>query len=741
MPQAEENFVAVFIDWDNLAISTAVDFAGAVPDVRAIIRASQRFGTVLLARAYAEWNVSSDRLSVYRAGIEPVYAPTFRFEPEPGSQVPRGKSLADPCLVTDCIDTLHLMPNVNVFVLVSGDKDLIPIVRLAQLRGKRVVVIGPDFVAAILREMADEYIPYRVLAESSDTAPVAEVSLHGRGPRRGVAAGRNAPLPAATPSRTAPVAPAAPVRNGSPAPRPLPTEVNGNAVAEVAPATVVATPEPVVEPVPAEELLDTGPLFDTIGVIVREREQAGKPRLRATNLKDQLLARISGFNERKYGFARFKDLLAAAEKAGILVVSRTGPVQWVTAAAPALPVAPAEPTAPAVTLPPTPPTAPVPSPVAPPPVETVVPRTSAEETAAAAPEDTVDVDVVRFILELRERSRWLTYTYVLTNLLNQLGEGNADASADAAARATLNRLVQAGVLIVDREPREIDVNGTRHRVRLCHLVDEQPLVQEAARQLAAATASETATAEVPVAEAAEPSTAAESVALSPTAEASTERTPSAIREPLPEADAAASEEPLTTVITWAPSLALATESESFVAPNTGREATAAAPVVTEEWAEIAPAEPPPSPTPMGAPPEATVEFPLAPEVGELTADEPVAAPTVKPAEPAKEANGEGSVTRADHGRSNGDQNNGGPLTLTDSYRVLQEVVREATGPSRPTTGPAAVKNRLARKLGTFDERAYGFAKFKDYLLSAEKAGAVRVEIVGTSARVSLPEGS
>jgi hypothetical protein len=78
------------------------------------------------------------------------------------------------------------------------------------------------------------------------------------------------------------------------------------------------------------------------------------------------------------------------------------------------------------------------------------------------------------------------------------------------------------------------------------------------------------------------------------------------------------------------------------------------------------------------------------------------------------------------------------MSLSDSYQILREVVREATGPTRPSTGPAAVKNRLVRRLGTFDEHAFGFSKFKDYLLSAERAGAVRVELVGTSARVSLP---
>ena len=79
-----------------------------------------------------------------------------------------------------------------------------------------------------------------------------------------------------------------------------------------------------------------------------------------------------------------------------------------------------------------------------------------------------------------------------------------------------------------------------------------------------------------------------------------------------------------------------------------------------------------------------------------------------------------------------------PLSLSDSYEILRQVVREATGPNRPSTGPAAVKNRLVRRLGAFDEHAFGFGNFKDYLLAAERAGVVKIEQVGNTARVSLP---
>ena len=143
--------VALFIDWDNLAISTSADMGGALPDVPALVGTAQRYGEVVVARAYSEWQMTSERLAVYRAGVEPVYAPTFRFESDSQPGGSKGKSLADPCMVADCVDFLHLLPEIQVYVLISGDKDMVPVVRLTQLRGKRVIVIGPDLVAAILR--------------------------------------------------------------------------------------------------------------------------------------------------------------------------------------------------------------------------------------------------------------------------------------------------------------------------------------------------------------------------------------------------------------------------------------------------------------------------------------------------------------------------------------------------------------------------------------------------------------
>jgi hypothetical protein len=57
---------------------------------------------------------------------------------------------------------------------------------------------------------------------------------------------------------------------------------------------------------------------------------------------------------------------------------------------------------------------------------------------------------------------------------------------------------------------------------------------------------------------------------------------------------------------------------------------------------------------------------------------------------------------------------------------------------RPVLGAAGVKTRLTKRFGGFDERAYGFSKFKDFLLAAERAGFIRVEVSGPATRVGLP---
>lgn len=204
--------VVLLIDYDNLQICASRDTPGRDLQLTPVVQLAQRYGTVILARAYAEWNLSTERLAVYKAGIEPAFAPVLRTESDRS-----GKSLADTVMVAEGMDMLWTL-SPEVVVLATSDKDLIPLVRVAKQRGAFVVVLGSDFTAIPLREMADEHVTYRQLVTDS-TGRYATEAGPGRQPAalpepsRRRTRERNGRDRAATPSAsTAAPAPARPDR-------------------------------------------------------------------------------------------------------------------------------------------------------------------------------------------------------------------------------------------------------------------------------------------------------------------------------------------------------------------------------------------------------------------------------------------------------------------------------------------------------------------------------------------------
>ncbi len=88
--------VALFIDWDNFAIGLRQEMPERPADVGPILRWARRFGPLTICRAYGEWRDPAERLAIYNAGVEVVYAPVL---PLGGSLMARdgggAKSLAD----------------------------------------------------------------------------------------------------------------------------------------------------------------------------------------------------------------------------------------------------------------------------------------------------------------------------------------------------------------------------------------------------------------------------------------------------------------------------------------------------------------------------------------------------------------------------------------------------------------------------------------------------------------------
>lgn len=176
--EAPNSDVALLVDWENLKFSLAQ--RGRAPTVDTLREAAERFGRVVYARAYADWEDDQHRgdpSKLYTAGLEPVYVLAKHYQ-DPASGEVRIKNSVDVKLAADCIEASHLLPNVGTFIIVSGDNDFLHIVNTLRPRGKKVVVIGVSWTtAAHLTQQADEVLYYDLDLEGvrgkkpAETAP------------------------------------------------------------------------------------------------------------------------------------------------------------------------------------------------------------------------------------------------------------------------------------------------------------------------------------------------------------------------------------------------------------------------------------------------------------------------------------------------------------------------------------------------------------------------------------------
>lgn len=176
--------VAVFIDFENVYVSVR-DKLDANPNFETIMDRCNDLGRVVIARAYADWyrypRITS---ALYANSIEPMYVPTYYYDKDMGRTGRAIKNSVDMNLCIDVMKTLFTNPNIGKFVLVTGDRDFIPLVNSIRQQGKEVIVVGIGGAASThLAQSADEFIFYEQLvgkdtafAKSKGQAPSSETA-------------------------------------------------------------------------------------------------------------------------------------------------------------------------------------------------------------------------------------------------------------------------------------------------------------------------------------------------------------------------------------------------------------------------------------------------------------------------------------------------------------------------------------------------------------------------------------
>lgn len=158
--------VALLVDFENLVFGLqethGEGFAEFV-DPELLFRLAEEYGQVVIANAYADWrsrDVNQFQTDLYRLGIELVHVFAKR-------QQNRFKNAVDVKMAVDAVETVWTLPHVETFVIVSGDRDFIHVLKSLRRHGKMVIGISPDqAVSEDFASLCDRFVRYGALLAS-----------------------------------------------------------------------------------------------------------------------------------------------------------------------------------------------------------------------------------------------------------------------------------------------------------------------------------------------------------------------------------------------------------------------------------------------------------------------------------------------------------------------------------------------------------------------------------------------
>jgi len=361
----DEDRIALFLDYENLALGAKEHLGGAPFDLKPISDALAERGRVVARRAYADWSYfDDDRRMLTRSHVELIEMPQRMGASR--------KNAADIKMAVDAIELAFSKDYISTFAVCTGDSDFTPLVHKLRELNKRVIGFGVrDSTSRMLPPACDEFLFYDNL-EGVEPAPATtrsgdagagRVSRRGKGPTRrtGAASGD------ATDSTPSPAIPDAPAtrdgddddEDGAPPPdlavlvaqtvaglqqssaglvtastlkrtllRKDPTfseadhgfrafgelleKLQTRSIIELVPGPAKGDPE-----IRLPEVGDRAEAFALLREVVAEAEERDGP-VSLSGLKDQLRRSQPGFSEKKQGYRSFLQFCKAAQAEGVV---------------------------------------------------------------------------------------------------------------------------------------------------------------------------------------------------------------------------------------------------------------------------------------------------------------------------------------------------------------------------------------------------------------------------------------
>jgi uncharacterized protein (TIGR00288 family) len=253
--------MAVYLDLENIALG-ARDAKYPSFDIEKVLARLLLKGHIVVKKAYCDFDRYKDfKRGLHEAAFELIEIPHVRQS---------GKNSADIRMVVDALDLCYTKGHVDTFVILSGDSDFSPLVSKLRENAKTVIGVGvKNSTSDLFLNNCDEFIYYDDLVRKEPSKV-----------RRRSAS--------TAPRQSAQTADSAPAENA-------PAENKGPDLTDA---------------------LDL--VVETLEAVIEERGE-NEP-IWGSMIKQAIKRRHPGFNERAYGFRSFNDLLADAQKRGLLTL-------------------------------------------------------------------------------------------------------------------------------------------------------------------------------------------------------------------------------------------------------------------------------------------------------------------------------------------------------------------------------------------------------------------------------------
>lgn len=150
---SSEKHLAVFCDFENVALGVRDGGGTAKFDMGAVLERLLLKGDIVVKKAYCDWERYKDyKADMHSSAFELIEIPHLRQS---------GKNSADIRMVVDALDLCYTKEHLDIFVVISGDSDFSPLVGKLRENAKTVIGVGVrNSTSDLLVGACNEFIYY-----------------------------------------------------------------------------------------------------------------------------------------------------------------------------------------------------------------------------------------------------------------------------------------------------------------------------------------------------------------------------------------------------------------------------------------------------------------------------------------------------------------------------------------------------------------------------------------------------